>query len=72
MIGIAGDIHPMVVGAGVFYRDLTVMAALSLSPFMIEYGFRGPGCLNRLEGLLLLVCYLACTQYLIVSSFTPV
>ena len=70
VVGIAGAIHPMTVGAEVFYRDITVMAALTLSLFVIGYGFRGPGRINRVEGSILLACYLGYTLYLIGSNIT--
>jgi cation:H+ antiporter len=69
VVGIAGAIHPMEVGAEVLHRDMTVMAALTLSLFVIGYGFRGPGRINRLEGSLLLAGYLGYTTYLISSWF---
>ncbi|MFO7577508.1 MAG: calcium/sodium antiporter, partial [Pelovirga sp.] len=65
VVGIAGTIHPMGVGPEVFSRDILVMAALTLSLFVIGYGFRGPGRINRIEGALLLACYLGYTSYLI-------
>ena len=69
VVGIAGVIHPMTVDPEVLYRDISLMAALTLSLFIIGYGFRGPGRINRIEGLVLLGCYLAYTLYLISSSF---
>jgi len=68
VVGIAGAIQPMTVGPEVIYRDMAVMAALTLSLFIIGYGFRGPGRINRLEGLLLLGSYLGYNAYLIGSS----
>ncbi len=41
------------------------MAGLTLSLFVIGYGFRGPGRINRIEGTLLLACYAGYTAYLI-------
>ena len=45
------------------------MGALTLSLFVIGYGFRGPGRINRLEGGLLLGCFVAYTSYLISTIF---
>ncbi|MET0091765.1 MAG: calcium/sodium antiporter [Candidatus Thiodiazotropha sp.] len=70
VVGIAGVIHPMSVGPEVFNRDMLVMAGLTLSLFIIGYGFRGPGRINRFEGVLLLGCYLGYTAYLIHTVFT--
>ena len=69
VVGIAGAIHPMAVGPEVFSRDILVMAALTLSLFVVGYGFRGPGRINRYEGALLLACYLGYTAYLVRSIF---
>ena len=65
VVGIAGAIHPMSVGPEVFSRDIMVMSALTLSLFVIGYGFREAGRINRVEGALLLACYGAYTAYLI-------
>jgi cation:H+ antiporter len=46
------------------------MAALTVSLFFIGYGFRGPGRVNRLEGAVLLSCYVAYTAYLVGTLFT--
>ena len=69
VVGIAGTIHPMVVGPEVFSRDVMVMAALTASLFIIGYGFRGPGRINRFEGAALLTCYVGYTFYLITTVF---
>jgi cation:H+ antiporter len=70
VVGIAGIIHPMTVGPEVFSRDIMVMSALTISLFVIGYGFRGrPGCINRFEGAILLVCYIGYTTYLAKSVF---
>lgn len=65
VVGIAVTIHPMAVGPEVFNRDMLLMAALTLSLFVIGYGFRGPGRVNRIEGAVLLACYLGYTAYLL-------
>ncbi|MEZ5277080.1 MAG: calcium/sodium antiporter [Opitutaceae bacterium] len=65
VVGIAGAIRPLAVGPEIFSRDMLVMAALTLSLFVIGYGFRGPGRINRIEGAVLLVCYMAYAAYLI-------
>ncbi len=65
VVGIAGAIHPMTVGAEVLRRDILAMAALTLSLFAFGYGLGGPGRINRIEGVLLLACYLGYTAWLI-------
>ncbi|HKL25290.1 MAG TPA: calcium/sodium antiporter, partial [Desulfuromonadales bacterium] len=68
VVGIAGAIHPMAVGREVFARDLTLMAVLTISLFAIGYGFRGrPGRINRIEGGILLSCYIGYMVFLINS-----
>jgi cation:H+ antiporter len=69
VVGIAGVIHPLAVEPDLFNRDMRVMAALTLSLFVIGYGFRGAGRINRIEGLLLLACYLGYTTYLVRTVF---
>lgn len=70
VVGIAGMIHPMQVGAEVFNRDIMVMSALTLTLFVFAYGFRGPGRINRIEGGVLLACFVGYTGYLISTVFT--
>lgn len=65
VVGIAGTIHPMTVGPDVFTRDMLAMAALTVSLFVIGYGLRGPGRINRVEGSVLLACYVGYTAYLV-------
>jgi len=69
VVGIAGTIHPLAVGPEVLSRDILVMAVLTVSLFAIGYGFRGPGRINRIEGVALLACYVAYTVYLVSTVF---
>jgi cation:H+ antiporter len=64
VVGIAGVIHPMVVDPDIIYRDVPIMAALTLSLFVIGYGFRGIGRINRIEGSILVLIYIAYMTYL--------
>ena len=70
VVGIAGVIHPMSVGPEVLSRDLLVMTALTLLLFVFCYGFRGPGRINRFEGLVLLSCYIGYMVYLGTTVFS--
>jgi cation:H+ antiporter len=70
VVGIAGMIHPMATGADVFNRDIPVMTGLTVSLFLFGYGFRGPGRVNRLEGAVLLACYVAYTVGLATTLLT--
>lgn len=69
VVGIAGMIHPMAVGPEVFSRDVLVMAALTILLFIFGYGFSGPARINRLEGAVLLACYVGYTAYLVITVF---
>jgi len=73
VVGIAGSIHPMEVPPEVLTRDLPVMALLTLSLFLVGYGFRGgQGRINRLGGAALLTVYLAYTVTLGLYASGPV
>jgi len=65
VVGIAGVIHPFEIPAEALVRDTMVMTGLTLSIFIIGFGFRGrPGRINRIEGLMLLLVYIVYTIYL--------
>lgn len=70
VVGIAGTIQPMTVGPEVFARDIMVMSALTLSLFVLGIGTRNrQGRINRLEGSVLLACYIAYMAYLVSTVF---
>jgi cation:H+ antiporter len=69
VVGIAGVIHPLQVEQAVLSRDMTVMAGLTIVLFLFSYGFRGPGRINRIEGAILLSCYIGYTAYLVMTVF---
>lgn len=71
VVGIAGSIHPLSVGAEILHRDLSVMLLLTFSLFLFGYGLRGPGQINRMEGALLLCSYILYSGYLIYTVITP-
>ncbi len=68
VVGIAAVIAPFDMDPIALQRDVPVMAALTIGVFVFAFGFRGPARLNRIEGGLLLVVYLAYTTYLIVEA----
>jgi cation:H+ antiporter len=68
VVGIAGVISPMSVGSEVFSRDVLVMAVLTVSLFVLGFGFRRPGRINRIEGAVLLIGYVAYTAYLLATT----
>ncbi|MCF8092569.1 MAG: calcium/sodium antiporter [Desulfotignum sp.] len=66
VVGIAGVIHPVGVEPATLSRDMAVMGVLTLSLFVIGYGFKGrQGRINRFEGAVLLAVYLGYTIYLL-------
>ena len=67
VVGIAGVIHPLAVDREVLTRDIPVMALLTVSLFVIGFGLRRPGRINRFEGAGLLACFIAYTLYLVAS-----
>ncbi|MEI8592813.1 calcium/sodium antiporter [Photobacterium sp. Hal280] len=65
VIGIAGVISPISgIGIEVFARDWTVMMGLTIALVVMCMGFRGPGRINRFEGLLLLIAVVAYNLFL--------
>ena len=69
VVGIAGVIAPMPdIAAEVLSRDWATMFGLTVLLFVMAYGFRGQGRINRPEGLLLLLAYVAYTGYLVLEA----
>lgn len=67
VVGLAGVIAPMDIGIDVLTRDLPVMAGLTVLLFVMGWGFRGQGRINRLEALVLLALYVGYTGWLLAS-----
>ncbi len=65
VVGIAGSIHPIVVGPEVLSRDIVVMSVLTVSLFLFGYGIRGHARIGRVGGVMLLLCYVGYTTYLL-------
>ncbi|MDY6980856.1 MAG: calcium/sodium antiporter [Pseudomonadota bacterium] len=59
VLGIPGLLGPVALDAEVLSRDFPVMIGLSIALFIMAYGFRGDGKINRFEGGLLLLAYVA-------------
>jgi len=57
VLGLPGLLNPGPVDAGVLTRDYPVMIGLTVALFVMAYGFRGPGRLNRIEGALLITAF---------------
>ena len=64
VLGLPGLILPSELEAAVMGRDFPVMVGLTIALFAMAYGFRGPGRINRLEGGLLLLGFVAYMSWL--------
>ncbi len=65
VVGIAGMIMPMpAITPEVLTRDWLAMMGLTAALFVMAYGFRGAGRINRLEGGLLLIGFVAYNSWL--------
>ncbi|MFO8082810.1 MAG: calcium/sodium antiporter [Desulfobacterales bacterium] len=67
VVGIAGIIHPIQIEPQIFSRDFLFMTILTFSLFVIGYGFRGHGRINRYEGAVLVTAYIGYNGLLIFS-----
>lgn len=66
VVGIAGVISPMPhISDEVLTRDWPVMMAMTVALFVMAYGFRGQGRINRIEGALLLSAFTAYNTWLV-------
>jgi len=57
VLGLPGVIAPLALEPAVLSRDFPFMIGLSIALFIMAYGFRGDGRVNRWEGLLLITGY---------------
>jgi cation:H+ antiporter len=57
VVGITGIIQPTTVPSAFLSRDILITGLLTASLFLVGYGFRGEGRINRLEGAALLAVY---------------
>ncbi len=59
VLGIPGILAPAELPQGVLERDIPVVFILTIALFIMAYGFRGPGRINRFEGLVLTCGFIA-------------
>ena len=59
VLGVPGLIHPAALDSEVLTRDYPIMFGVILMMFVMAYGFRGPGRINRIEGAILVIAYVA-------------
>jgi len=57
VIAIPGILAPAPLAEGIMERDIPVVFTLTITLFIMAYGFRGPGRINRFEGGLLLLAF---------------
>ncbi|MDO5102017.1 MAG: calcium/sodium antiporter [Lautropia sp.] len=72
VVGLAAVIQPMTIEPQFLHRDVPVVCFLTLSLFVLGYRFGKPrpGRINRLEGGMLLACYVGYTVWLMQIAFT--
>ncbi len=68
VMALPGLIAPGAFDADVLNRDFPWMIGLTLALFVMAYGFRGPGKINRWEGLVLLSAYVGYMVWLYQSA----
>ncbi len=59
VLGISSSITNTPITHIVITRDFGTMLGLTIALFIMAYGFKRPGRINRPEGMILLLCYLA-------------
>ena len=59
VLAIPGLVHPATLAEGIMERDIPVVFILTISLFIMAYGFRGQGRINRVEGGILLSAFIA-------------
>lgn len=69
VFGIPGLVSPHIIEPSILERDFPFMIGLSIALFIMAYGFKGEGRINRFEGGLLLAGYFS---YMAVLYFTAV
>ena len=69
VLGLPGLIAPHVLDPAVISRDFPFMIGFSIALFITAYGFKGSGKINRYEGALLLLGYIA---YMVVLYFSAI
>lgn len=68
VVGLAALIEPMQISFKVLSRDISVMTLLTVSLFIMGYGFRGAGRINRVAGVALVTIYVLYMGYLVTTA----
>ena len=69
VFGIPGLMSPHIIDSAILDRDFPFMIGLSIALFIMAYGFKGEGRINRFEGSLLLGGYVT---YMVVLYYTAI
>lgn len=69
VFGIPGLMSPHIIDSAILERDFPFMIGLSIALFIMAYGFKGVGRINRFEGGLLLGGY---TTYMVILYYTAI
>ena len=72
VLGIPGILAPSVLPQGVLERDIPVVFILTIALFIMAYGFRGRGRINRIEGLVLTCAFVAYQATLYITTMGKV
>lgn len=65
VVGIAAAIKPMSLESVVLTRDWALMALLTAAIFVMGYGYKKHGRINRIHGAILLLVYMSYSGYLV-------
>lgn len=68
VLGVTGLLHPATLADGVLTRDLPLMVILTILLFVMAYGFRGNGRINRYEGGFLFAIFIGYEIVLYLSA----
>lgn len=69
VVGLASVIHPLTTEPALLYRDMVVMAGLTLALFVLGYGRNGqPGRIGRFGGGILVLSFVAYTAFLLYTT----
>ena len=67
VLAIPGLIHPASLADGVLQRDIPIVLILTIVLFIMAYGFKGQGRINKIEGGLLLAAFIGYQLLLFLS-----
>jgi len=68
VLALPGLLHPDMLAPEVIQRDFPLMVGFTVALFLMAYGFRGPGRINRIEGGLLVAAFAGYMGWLGVSA----